>query len=517
MKITYGISNNNIDVTMIALDKCVTNNVLFIPRGDHDRARLFSDPLEGVLKSIFVEKDGTKKEYTHTEEIFINVKNINIDSIRQQNSINNLLHSNYENKKIIISGGKKINIFNLDNLLYDNFDINFRINMNINKDLSNKKDLYYINNHLYKLFIKDKKDVDYLKQFYSNTSEENILLFINIIQNNKENIECQYETGNEISNLILNKIKCPFRFSKQPRCGYQCILSLILHNKATVSGFGLSYDEQETFYNNNFSHEAIEICHSIQDEINILKWLHNNNYIDATFCSLTDSKLPTLDCGKLKPTKDSIINILKASGICILVNYFDLDILENITKDFHDIFENHKDKIDILDKEECCNDERIFHAEYYSDIIKEQFANNKLFNDVALHYSSDFGNKKTLINKLTYDNTKPTNSGGGWHRDNHDCQFKTIMYLSDVNEENGNFQFLSNSSKKFIGYPTPRTEDYNTRFHDFVINELISSGKCELFNITGKKGTIILVDTTYIHHGKIIEKDCRYAITQYFF
>ena len=32
------------------------------------------------------------------------------------------------------------------------------------------------------------------------------------------------------------------------------------------------------------------------------------------------------------------------------------------------------------------------------------------------------------------------NSGAGWHRDNHECQFKTIMYLTDVNDKNGCFQ-----------------------------------------------------------------------------
>ena len=76
IKITYGILNNNIDVTMIALDKCLANNVLFIPKGEDKRVQLFSDPLFGTLKSIFIEKDGIKKEYTHTEEIFINMTNM---------------------------------------------------------------------------------------------------------------------------------------------------------------------------------------------------------------------------------------------------------------------------------------------------------------------------------------------------------------------------------------------------------------------------------------------------------
>ena len=55
IKISYGTRDNNIDVTKLALEKCMNGNVLFIPRGDHDRACLFSDPLPGTLKYIYIE------------------------------------------------------------------------------------------------------------------------------------------------------------------------------------------------------------------------------------------------------------------------------------------------------------------------------------------------------------------------------------------------------------------------------------------------------------------------------
>ena len=32
----------------------------------------------------------------------------------------------------------------------------------------------------------------------------------------------------------------------------------------------------------------------------------------------------------------------------------------------------------------------------------------------------------------------------------HHCQFKTIMYLTDVNEKNGYFTFIANSSKNIL-------------------------------------------------------------------
>ena len=92
------------------------------------------------------------------------------------------------------------------------------------------------------------------------------------------------------------------------------------------------------------------------------------------------------------------------------------------------------------------------------------------------------------------------------------------MYLSDVTNENGNFQFLTNSNTKKIGFPKPRTSNYNTRFHDETIDSLIKNNEnIVLYDIIGKQGTIVLVDTTYIHRGNIIKSGYRKAMTQYFF
>jgi len=55
VRINYGVKNNNIDVTDICKNNCVRNNIIFIPKCDHERAKIFGDPLPYVLKSIFVE------------------------------------------------------------------------------------------------------------------------------------------------------------------------------------------------------------------------------------------------------------------------------------------------------------------------------------------------------------------------------------------------------------------------------------------------------------------------------
>jgi len=77
-RIKYGIENNNIDVTELTFNKCSYNNVIFIPKGDHARANIFSDPIEGTLKSIFIEQDGLMTEYNDSYEIYININEFNI-------------------------------------------------------------------------------------------------------------------------------------------------------------------------------------------------------------------------------------------------------------------------------------------------------------------------------------------------------------------------------------------------------------------------------------------------------
>ena len=207
---------------------------------------------------------------------------------------------------------------------------------------------------------------------------------------------------------------------------------------------------------------------------------------------------------------------LRKHGYLVIDNYFSQEDLEKFEEEFGKVFREVKSEI--LDKEECSKDERIFHAEKYSRFIRNKFYDSPYFDKLCKEYTGKKElRKKTLINRVFYEKGKRKNSGAGWHRDNHDCQFKVIMYLTDVTERNGNFQWITNSSKKYIGYPKPRTPDYNTRFHDETIDEILQNKECNLTNLTGKRGTIIVADTTYIHRGNIIQEGERKAITQYFF
>ena len=100
MKIFYGIKDCNIDVTDICFSKLMKNNIIKIPSGDCNRGDLFTDPLVGVLKSIFIEHDNNFTEYDFKHEISINAINNAITTLTTEDINNKLkiIHSNLQIK-----------------------------------------------------------------------------------------------------------------------------------------------------------------------------------------------------------------------------------------------------------------------------------------------------------------------------------------------------------------------------------------------------------------------------------
>ena len=72
-EIRYGINNNNIDITDIALNKCVRDNNLIIPSNDHKRAAIFGDPVVNKVKKIYIKMQNTNIIFNTN----VNIKNVN--------------------------------------------------------------------------------------------------------------------------------------------------------------------------------------------------------------------------------------------------------------------------------------------------------------------------------------------------------------------------------------------------------------------------------------------------------
>ena len=111
-------------------------------------------------------------------------------------------------------------------------------------------------------------------------------------------------------------------------------------------------------------------------------------------------------------------------------------------------------------------------------------------------------------------------SGEGWHRDASLRQFKSIIYLSDVSEKNGPFQFIEGSHKLRtilkdiwdgrLGY-------MQNRIRDDQISAILLKNPSRLKTYTANAGTLILVDTSSIHRGMPISEGVRFGLTNYFF
>ena len=112
-------------------------------------------------------------------------------------------------------------------------------------------------------------------------------------------------------------------------------------------------------------------------------------------------------------------------------------------------------------------------------------------------------------------------SGGGWHRDNIQPTYKAMIYLTDVNEENGAFQIIkkSNKLKNLVrDYVYLNKKDLlNTRFSNHEINNLIEHFDYTVETLSAKAGTVIVFDGSFLHRGLPLVKGVRYALTRFVF
>jgi FkbM family methyltransferase len=109
MKIFYGTKFRNIDITEICFSQLMHNNIITIPHGDCNRGNIFTDPLPGVLKTVFIVHENDTTEYSDAFTIKINTldnvitridENKEIDMIDNKiNEIHSKLQFRYGNIK----------------------------------------------------------------------------------------------------------------------------------------------------------------------------------------------------------------------------------------------------------------------------------------------------------------------------------------------------------------------------------------------------------------------------------
>ena len=105
----YGSDEKKINITDLIYEKCLKDNFIFIPAGDFNRAAIFGDPLDGVLKSIFIKfPDEIEDKFDYNMSIYIDINEHNfyrVDTV-PQNILN--LHKTFDTKLKEIQSNLKI-------------------------------------------------------------------------------------------------------------------------------------------------------------------------------------------------------------------------------------------------------------------------------------------------------------------------------------------------------------------------------------------------------------------------
>jgi ectoine hydroxylase-related dioxygenase (phytanoyl-CoA dioxygenase family) len=179
------------------------------------------------------------------------------------------------------------------------------------------------------------------------------------------------------------------------------------------------------------------------------------------------------------------------------------------------MFENKKEFVHSSDYA----DHRIFGAEDLSKNISK-FSSHTLLEKLANAYNATpTTNGFTLAGKIETTGHE-YGSGGSWHRDSYFRQFKSLLYLTDVNEDNGPFQvILGSHDRKNISADSKSAdlESMQCTFNQKTVEKIIKDEPERLKTLTGKAGTVVLVDTSTIHRGTPLKNGIRYALTNYFF
>jgi len=207
---------------------------------------------------------------------------------------------------------------------------------------------------------------------------------------------------------------------------------------------------------------------------------------------------------------------LKENGYVIIKNFISNNDCKLIIQEIENFLNKNKE---LTWQDNNYSDHRINGAENISKKINDFYNNTLSIGLGEYYYNGKLENLMTMANKTTFvDNNQ--GSGQGWHRDGLNFQYKAILYLINVDQNNGPFQLIAKSNKLFNIFKTcfkHGLNPFDTRIKNKVADKIIKNNQDLLKTITGSAGDLILVDTSLIHRGCPLSKDKRYALTNYYY
>ena len=206
---------------------------------------------------------------------------------------------------------------------------------------------------------------------------------------------------------------------------------------------------------------------------------------------------------------------LEKSGIYIVPGYWSAETCERARAEVDRVIEEYPKYVNGNAKA----DVRVYGANNGSALIQE-FAQDPRLLEVASAYNREPTRTAFTLAARMPASADNKGSGEGWHRDAFLRQVKAILYLSDVDADNGPFQWLQGSHRRSGVLRDMRSASLKYRQYrltdDDVAGILHPQPEREK-TFTAKAGTLILVDTSSVHRGMSIRTGTRYALTNYYF
>ena len=245
-------------------------------------------------------------------------------------------------------------------------------------------------------------------------------------------------------------------------------------------------------------------------------WNHQNEVFSSRTEKVDRAKLK-FDLLRMRPDYHALGRSLETDGVAVIDRYWSADKAAQARAEIDRLIATFPEAVHCRSGN---SDKRMFGVESVSPLLAE------FHRDPFLRSVGEYLGGLALYNFATLgariDATPENNgSGDGWHRDGHGFQFKTILYLSDVGEENGPFEFLPASHKQWrAAFDTvlgnlPAAP--NSRYEPAAVDRMVRRFWLKRRHYPAKAGTLLLVNTSGIHRGKPLQSGSRYALTNYYY
>ncbi len=199
-------------------------------------------------------------------------------------------------------------------------------------------------------------------------------------------------------------------------------------------------------------------------------------------------------------------NLFKNQGLLIIPNFFKNNEINKIKESINWEKFNWNDKLD--------SDRRIYNFKNNNLNLLDSEIDKFYKKYISLFRKEDFW----MANKVVFKKNN-LGSGGGWHRDSlHRRQLKFMVYISDVNIDNGPFEYIPKTHSVYQKFNFGLKNGFNKlRYTNTEIDNFLAEKRFSKKTCIAKKGSLIVFDSSGLHRGSPIIAGERVAITKYLF